>query len=220
MAMMAMPVSIDTVVGQLQWRYAVKKFDPLKKIPAPIWEALERTLVLAPSSFGLQPWKFLVVTDAAVRERLVAASWNQRQVADGSHHVVFAIKKDLGAADVDRYLKRVSVVRKVPLESLDGFKKVLLGFLSQPKEKFDVNDWSARQAYIALGQFMTAAAMLGVDTCPMEGIDPKKYDEILCLAPEGYQTVVACTAGYRAAEDKYASVPKVRYETDEVIARM
>lgn len=214
------PVSSDIVLGQLQWRYAVKKFDSQKKIPAPLWDALEKSLVLAPSSFGLQPWKFLVVTEATVKERLVAASWNQRQVADGSHHVVFAIKADLGAADVERYLKRVSSVRKTPLEALDGFRKVLLGFLAQPEEKFDVDDWSARQVYLALGQFMTAAAMLGVDTCPMEGIDPKKYDEILGLVPGGYRTVVACVAGYRAADDKYATMPKVRYEADEVVARM
>lgn len=214
------PVSNDTLVNQLRWRYATKQFDASRKISAVDWQTLEESLVLTPSSFGLQPWRFIVVTDPTTREKLVPVSWGQSQVADASHLVVFAIKKELGPADVDRYLGRIATVRGVTSESLNGFREVLLGFLGRPAEQFNSQHWSARQAYIALGNFLTSAALLGIDTCPLEGIDPAKYDEILALDQQGYQTVVAAAAGYRAPSDKYASLPKVRYAADEVITHI
>ncbi len=205
------------LIGQMKWRYATKVFDPAKKIPADVWKALEETLVLTPSSFGLQPWKFFIVTDPAIKEKLVAASWGQKQVQDCSHHVVFAIKKGTGPADVEKYIRRIVELRDGTAEALEGFKKVMLGFLAQPADKFDVNHWAALQVYIALGNFMTSAAVLGVDACPMEGIQPAKYDEILGLNAKGYHTFVACAAGYRSASDKYAALPKVRYKPEDVI---
>jgi nitroreductase len=209
------PVTPETVVAQLRWRYATKKFDPARTIPADTWAALEQALVLTPSSYGLQPWKFLVVTDPAVKAQLPAHSWGQRQPQDCSHMVVLAIKADVGEADIDRYVARVSEVRGQPVEALARFKQTMMGSLTDPP--FDVNDWAARQVYIALGQFMACAAVLGVDTCPMEGIDPAKYDEVLGIGAQGYRTVVACPAGYRAADDKYAQTPKVRFKTEDVI---
>lgn len=214
------PVSNDTLLTQLRWRYATKQFNPNHGISQADWRTLEESLVLTPSSFGLQPWKFIVVTNQATKDALVAASWNQRQVADASHVVVFAIKKNLGTEDVDKYLRRMADVRGVPFESLNGFRNVLLEFLGQPADQFDSNFWSTRQAYIALGNFMTSAALLGIDTCPLEGIVPEQYDRILGLAEQGYQTVVVAAAGYRAAEDKYATLPKVRFDRDEVIAHV
>lgn len=213
-------VSNETVLNQLRWRYATKQFDAQRRITAEDWSALEQSLVLTPSSFGLQPWQFIVVTDQQTKEKLVPASWDQRQVADASHVVIFAIKKDLGAADVERYIARIAETRNVSAESLKGFKDVLLGFLAQPAEKFDVNAWATRQVYIALGNFLNTAALIGVDTCPMEGIDPAQYDEILGLSAKGYRTVVVAAAGYRAASDKYATLPKVRYSADEVITHI
>ena len=214
------PVSNDTLVNQLRWRYATKQFDSTKKISAADWATLEESLVLTPSSFGLQPWRFIVVTDQETKEKLVPASWDQRQVADASHVVVFAIKKNVGPAEVDRYMNRIAQVRGVSTESLNGFREVLLGFLAQPAEQFDVNFWSTRQTYIALGNFMTSAALLGIDTCPMEGIVPGQYDEILGLDAQGYKTVVVAAAGYRAATDKYATLPKVRFTPEEVITHV
>jgi len=214
--------SIDpqTLLEQLKWRYATKVFDPSKKIPADLWKALEEALVLTPSSFGLQPWKFFVITDAAVKEKLVAASWGQKQVQDCSHHVVFAIKKNMGPADVEKYIHRIIELRDGTVEALEGFKKVMLGFLAQPADKLNVDQWAADQLYIALGNFMTSAALLGVDACPMEGIQPEKYDEILGLPAKGYHTFVACAAGYRSSADKYAMAPKVRYKMEDVIERI
>ena len=211
------PVSNETLLQQLQWRYAVKKFDPVRKIPAADWDTLEQALVLTPSSFGLQPWKFVVVTDQVTKEKLVLASWNQQQVADASHVVVFAVRKPLTESDVDRYIALTAEIRGVAVESLAGFKKMMMGSLVPPPPGLDIHHWAALQAYIALGNFMTSAAMLGIDTCPMEGIVPAKYDELLGLPQEGYGTVVVGVAGYRAADDKYSSLPKVRFPAADIV---
>jgi nitroreductase len=208
----------EAVVAQLGWRYAVKKFDRARRIDDATWQALEKALVLAPSSFGLQPWRFLVVENAALRTQLRAASWKQAQVEDGSHLVVFAIRTPLGKADVTRWMARLHEVRGTPQAELDGYQKMIEGFIARPG--FDVAGWCARQAYIALGPFMTAAALLGVDTCPMEGIDPAAYDRILGLPATGYATVVACVAGYRAADDRFATLPKVRYAHGDMVLRV
>lgn len=207
----------ESVVQQLQWRYATKKFDPTKKIPDGIWKALEQSLVLAPSSFGLQPWKFFVVRNLEIRNQLLPHSWGQAQVVDASHLVVFAIKKDLDAADVDRYVERMAEVQQTSVDNLQKFAGVVKGFMEKPPYPLDINDWSSRQLYIALGEFMTVAAMLGVDTCPMEGLVPSKYDEVLGLPAQGYKTVVACPAGYRAADDHSAQRPKIRFKTEDVV---
>jgi len=204
----------EIVVNQLRWRYAVKKFDPTRKIPADTWNALEQSLVLTPSSYGLQPWKFFVVCDPAIKAQLPAISWGQPQPKDCSHMVVFAVRAQLGESDIDRYLHRMAEVRDQSVESLAGFKRTMIGNLSDP---FDVDKWAAHQVYIALGQFMACAALLVVDTCPMEGIEPDKYDEVLGIGAQGYHTVVGCAAGYRSPDDKHALKPKVRYRPEDVI---
>jgi nitroreductase len=210
-------VSNETLLEQMRWRYAVKKFDPTGKILADDWQTLEQSLVLTPSSYGLQPWKFVVITDQATKEKLVPMSWNQRQVADASHVVVFAVRKPLTESDIDRHIALTAEIQGVSVESLTSFKKMLIRSLVPPPPGFDINHWAALQAYIALGNFMTSAAMLGIDTCPMEGIVAAKYDEVLGLPQEGFGTVVVCVAGYRAADDKYASLPKVRFPAAEVV---
>jgi nitroreductase len=214
------PVSREVVLEQLRWRYATKKFDPGRTIPEEDWEALSEALILTPSSFGLQPWKFWVVTNPEVKLKLLPLSYKQTQVVDASHVVVLTARKDLSAEDVDRYLARVSEIRSVAVENLAGFRKVMLGALVPPPPGFDINDWAAKQCYIALGNFMTAAALMGIDTCPMEGIEPAKYDALLGIGEQGYATVVACVAGYRAADDKYAITPKVRFASADVIVNV
>lgn len=130
--MVSSTVSPDTVLHQLSWRYAVKKFNSSRVIPDEIWKVLEQSLVLAPSSFGLQPWKFFVVRDREIRQQLVEHSWGQTQVVDASHLVVLAIKRDVDPADVDRYIDRMAEVRQTPTEKLQGFADVVKGFLKQP----------------------------------------------------------------------------------------
>jgi nitroreductase len=210
------PIHVNTLLAAHSARYATKVFDPSKKIPAETWAALEQVLLLSPSSYGLQPWKFLVVTDPSKREALVPHSWGQRQVADASHLVVFAVKEKMDEAHVDRFIARMAEVRSVPAASLDGYRNMMVSDVVRGPRSAWSKEWAARQAYIALGNFMTSAALLGIDTCPMEGIDPAKYDEILGLAGSGYATVVACPAGYRSEGDKYASQAKVRFEPRDI----
>lgn len=207
----------SALVQQLKWRYATKKFDATKRIDPATWSALEEALVLSPSSYGLQPWKFLVVTDPALKAKLRVASWNQAQVEDCSHHVVFLVKRDLGLPEIEHFVDRIAEVRGVSRESLAGYRGYMVSDLAEGPRAKVINEWAARQVYIALGNFMTAAAVLGVDTCPMEGLVPAKYDEILGLEDSGWATLCACPAGYRAADDKYAEVPKVRFPREEVI---
>ena len=210
----------EQLVNQLRWRYATKRFDPQRKISAEDWAALEEALVLTPSSFGLQPWKFIVITDPAVKERLAPVSWGQRQPADCSHFVVFAVRTDLGEAEIDAFLKRIAEVRKVPVESLGQYRDMMVGSLVKGMDNAARNGWAERQVYIAVGNFLTSAALLGIDACPMEGIEPKKYNEILGLDKLGLSAIVAAAAGYRAAGDKSATLPKVRFPKEQVIVHI
>ncbi len=209
----------ETVLAQLGWRYATKKFDPTKKIAADLWAKLEQAPVLSPSSYGIQPWKFIVVTDPDMRARLHPVSYNQPQILDASHLVVFAAKNPPTPADIDTYVRRTAEVRATTIEALEGFKQMMLGSLSR-MDAAQAHRWAARQTYIALGVFLTAAAMMGVDACPMEGFQPEKYDEILGLKEKGLGSVVIATAGYRAADDKNATAAKVRFAVNDVIVRV
>ncbi len=213
-------LSPDALLAALNWRYATKKFDAAKKIPGDVWAALEQSMVLAPSSFGLQPWKFLVITDAAVKAKLTPISWNQTQAVESSHFVVFTVRKGLDAAYVEHYFDRVSEVSGAPKSAFDGYKKMMLGSVEQARAAGTIDVWQTNQVYIALGQFMASAALLGVDACPMEGIDREKYDEVLGLKGTEFATVVACAAGYRASDDKHASDKKVRFKASEVVAHI
>ena len=214
-----MPVPPDTVLTQLKWRYATKKFDPTKKIAPELWAKLELAAIHAPSSYGLQPWKFVVVTDPEMRKKLHPVSYNQAQILDASHLVVFAAKNPPTPADVDAHVARTAEVREATVESLDGLKQALLGSLAR-MDAAQAQRWAARQTYIALGFFLSAAAMMGVDACPMEGFQPDKYDEILGLKAQGLGAVVLATAGYRSDEDKYASAAKSRFEPKDVVIRV
>ena len=209
-------IPVETIVSQLQWRYATKAFDPSAKIPADIWSSLEDTLVLTPSSYGLQPWKFLVITNDAVRESLVPHAWGQRQVADCSHFVVMCAKTNLDEAYVDSYVNDIATKRSIPATALVGLRGMILASLAQMNDAI-VSHWAAKQCYIALGNFMTAAALAGIDTCPMEGFVQEQFDEILGLSAQGLTSVVCCPAGYRAADDTYASMAKIRWDKSAVI---
>jgi len=214
-----MTMQPSELLAALRFRYATKAFDAARKIPAETWDAFEQSLVLTPSSFGLQPWKFLVIDHPEIREKLKAASWGQGQVTDASHLVVLTARTDLAQADIDSWIARLSEVQGTPAEALAGLSGMISSFSSAmtPAEK---QAWNTRQVYIALGQLMTSAAVLGIDSCPLEGISPADYDTILGLPGTGYATAVACALGYRSAEDKYAVAPKVRFEAEKVIARI
>ncbi|HKB89053.1 MAG TPA: NAD(P)H-dependent oxidoreductase [Opitutaceae bacterium] len=207
----------SALLTQLNWRYATKKFDPSKKIAAETWAALEQVLILTPSSYGLQPWRFVVITDQALRETLRPLSWGQAQVTDCSHYVIFARRNNLGPAEIAKFVDSIAAARNTPRDTLKGYEDMMVSTLIKGPRNAVINEWAARQLYIALGNFMTSAAVLGIDTCPMEGIDAAKYDEVLGLPAKGFSTVVACAAGHRAADDKYATHKKVRFSASEVI---
>lgn len=209
-----MTVTQDLLLQQFNWRYAVKKFDHSRSIDPATWKTLEQALVLSPSSYGLQPWRFIVITDQATKSQLPAISWNQTQPRDCSHMVVLAAAERLDADYISDQIQQIASARNVSIESLAGYRKMLLSAIGGVESHFD---WNARQVYLALGQLMSAAALLGIDSCPMEGINPSEYDRLLGLANSGYRSVVGCALGFRDPSDHYASMKKVRFETSQVI---
>ncbi|MDP3851811.1 MAG: NAD(P)H-dependent oxidoreductase [Luteolibacter sp.] len=213
---MMTPINPDQLLSALRWRYATKRFDTAHKISAGHWDALEQSLVLTPSSFGLQPWKFLVVRDPALRARLQPESWNQPQVTEASHFVVLTAKTDLSSADIEAWIARMEEAQGKTAGELAPLKGMIAGF-AETMSCEARHAWNVRQVYIALGQLMTSAALLGIDACPMEGISTGAYDRILGLEGSGYATAVACALGYRAADDKYAHIPKARYERAAIV---
>jgi nitroreductase len=208
------------LLEQLNWRYATKGFDPKRKISAPDWAALEEALLLSPSSGGLQPWKFIVVTDPALRAKLSPASYGQAQISDASHLIVFASKNNFGEADVDAHIKHVAEVRGVPVAALAPYRDILVGGIVKSMDETARNAWARNQAYIALGNLLTSAALLGIDACPMEGFSRDQYDEILGLKAKGFASAVIATFGYRSATDKYADAPKVRFPREQLFIEL
>ena len=207
------------LLASLEWRYATKAFDT-RKLPDATWAALEESLRLAPSSYGLQPWKFIVVNDPALRAKLRPVSWNQSQVTDASHLVVFARRTEVTETDVNEFFNQMVSERQADATKLEPYRQMMLGGVVNGKDASAQKDWAARQLYIALGQLMGAAAAMAIDTCPLEGIDPDAYTEILGLKGSGYEVVVACAVGYRSAEDKYAGMKKIRFPAARVISRV
>jgi len=201
----------------LNWRYAVKRYEPSKKILATDWQTLTESLRLTPSSYGMEPWRFLVIENPELRVELQAASWNQSQVTDCSHFVVLLAKDNVTEADVDHYLQRVADARGTPLEKLAGFKSMLMKNLVKAMTPEQVFQWSQRQVYIALGFLLKTAALLKIDSTPMEGLDPLKYDQILGLEGSGWRTALAVALGYRHVDDPYQKHKKVRLAVDEII---
>lgn len=208
--------SLD-IVKSLNWRYATKKFDANKKLDKETYAKLEEAMRLSASSFGLQPWKFVVVTDPEIKKQLPAHSWGQMQPQECSHLVVISRNADIDEAYIDHYLDAVAATRGVTKESLATYGGMMKGFLKNPIDKAA---WMEKQCYIALGTLLTAAAVLGVDACPMEGFDAEAYDRILGLKEKGCRSVVVCPLGYRAEDDKYAHAAKVRFPAEEVVIKI
>jgi nitroreductase len=210
-------LSPEALLETLRWRYAVKAFDPGRRIAPELWAALEEALVLTPSSYGLQPWKFLVITGAELRAELRPFSWNQSQITDCSHLVVLLRQRTISPADAERLIKATASCRGLDPASLEPYRQMIHKDLIDGPRSQMIGSWAANQVYIALGNLMTAAALLGVDTCPIEGFSPSDYDRILQLEDSPYQSAVVCACGYRSADDRYAALAKVRYSAAELI---
>jgi nitroreductase len=212
----------QTILSSLQWRYATKQFDTTKKISdSDLWVLLE-SLRLAPSSFGLQPWKFHCITNPELRGKLQKASWNQAQISDASHLLVLTARTNMKQADIDAYVADIIATRSDQMADiteakagLEGYKKMMEGATLHLPEA-QQHQWNIRQCYIALGFLLETAALLGIDSCPMEGISTSEYDAILWLEGSGYSTVLACPIGYRSSKDAYAEYKKVRYSNEHL----
>lgn len=203
--------------AQLNWRYATKLFDQHKKIPAADLQVLTESLRLSASSFGLQPWYFVVAQSDEMKAKLsLAAPMNKAKFETASHIVVLAHKKVITPEYVDSYIQVMSDTRGVPPDTLQGFRDTMVNKV-QGMSAEALAHWTARQTYIAMGSLLTAAALLGIDTCAMEGIDTAKFDQILGLAESGHGALAAVALGYRAPEDTLQQAKKVRFASDRVI---
>jgi nitroreductase len=211
--------SADEIIKPLEWRYATKKFDPAARVDEKTFAILEEALRLSASSFGLQPWKFVIVTDQAKKAELLGACFNQHQVVDCSHLVVISRVANLDKAYVEHYLQTIAKARGVARESLDDYAGRMFGYVeNQPAEK--IAQWTANQCYIALGYLLSTSAALGIDACPMEGFDKDRVDAILDLPAKGCKSVVMCPVGHRSEDDKYAQATKVRFPASELFIRI
>lgn len=209
-------MSIDTFLENLNWRYATKSFDSSKKIDSTLLSKLLDSSRLSPSSFGLQPWKFFVVEDLAIREKLKSHAWNQPQITECSHLVVFANRASVDEDYINNFTAQIEKERGLAVGSVDPYKSMILGSLPMMQGE-QGQSWMTKQLYIALGVLMTACSEAKVDSCPMEGFDPLKFDEILGLPTKGYHSRVLCALGYRSPEDKAASAKKIRFQSSEVV---
>ncbi len=212
-----MEFNTDRYIKDLNWRYATKQFDPNKKLAEKDWLVLEESLRLSPSSYGLQPWKFLVVQNKDLRAKLKDVSWNQTQVVDCSHYVVFTTLKTITKENVDEFIADIAKQRGATVESLQGYRNAIISDVVEGPRSEIAQSWAQRQSYIAMGNLMNAAAQMRIDTCPLEGLDPAAYDKILNLENTEYAAVAAVAVGYRHADDKYQDIKKVRFPKDRVI---
>lgn len=206
-------------IDALRWRYATKKFDPTKKLSDAQLSELLESLRLSASSFGLQPWKFLVIRSPAVRSALRPVCWNQSQVTDASHLLGLCAKTTITPADVRLHIRNLAETQGVPVESFQGYEERILKYLkAMSAEK--VSQWMRSQVYIALGFLLSACASMHVDSCPMEGMDKAAVNDILGLRKMELEIVALCPVGYRAADDTFANQAKTRFARGLVVGEM
>lgn len=200
---------MNNYIEALKWRYATKKFDSSKKVAAEDLNILKEAMQLSASSYGLQPYKIFVIEDQEIRKQLQPAAYGQSQIVDASHLIVIANKADFDENLVDSYVDEISKVRGIEPAQLSGMadymKKNVVDLAVEMKAQ-----WTAKQSYIVLGNLLAAAAQLKIDTCPMEGFDAKKFNEILGLANNDYNASVIVALGYRSIDDATQHLPKVR----------
>ena len=203
-------------VEALQWRYATKKFDSERIVPKEKLDILKRAFNLTATSYGLQPLKLVIVNNEELQQNLQEASYNQKQLGTASHVLVICIEKEIDKTFIENYFKYVRDIRNTPDDILHPFRESLIGdFEKKPLD--EIHNWATHQAYLVLGTLLTVCAVEGVDSCPMEGFEPKKYDEILKLNEHNLCSVLALPVGYRSQDDFFAELKKVRRPLEETI---
>lgn len=206
---------MSTFIEHQNWRYATKKFDTTKKVSHADLQILKKAIQLATSSYGLQPYKVLLVENPEIRKQLQPASWGQSQIVDASHLLVFANITKIDEAYIDAFFNNTATTRNINIESLDGYKTFMKNaILNMPEEKMAI--WTSKQTYLALGNLINAAAELKIDVTPMEGFEPEKYNEILGLNAKGLSASLVATIGYRHEEDQLQHLAKVRKPETEL----
>jgi len=205
---------MNEYIASLHWRYATKKFDASKKISEAQLNALLETIRLSASSYGLQPYHIFVVNDPEIRAKLQPVSWGQSQVVDASHLIVFAHNTSVESQFIDAYLENTSATRNIPLDALNEYGDFMKSkLLDLPKSV--QSEWAAKQTYLALGNLLSAAATLKIDTCPMEGFEPEAYNDILGLTAHGLTASLVVPIGYRADDDHTQHFKKVRQSKEK-----
>lgn len=204
-------------IESLNWRYSVKKYDPARKVSANDIEQLKEAVQLSVSSIGLQPYRVIIVEDQAVRQQLVAAVTgnNKNLVADASHLFIFANELNVGDSEVDKYVGNIADTRGLSKDDVSGFGSYIKNYISTLTED-EKNQWTAKQAYIALSTLINSAALLRIDTTPMEGFEPAAVNKILNLEEKGLNAAVMAAVGYRAADDANQNLKKVRKSDKEL----
>lgn len=206
---------MSTLLENLNWRYATKKFDATKKISETDLNTLKEAVRLTASSYGLQPFKVVIVENPEIREQLKAAAYGQTQITDASQIFVFANDLNAGPESVAAYIKNISETRGVPTEALSGFEDMMNGVISNLSQDAK-NIWTAKQTYIALGTLLSAAAELKIDATPMEGFNAAAFNKILGFDKLGLNASVIATVGYRHDEDDTQHYKKVRKSQEEL----
>ncbi|KHJ36678.1 putative NAD(P)H nitroreductase [Pedobacter glucosidilyticus] len=212
-------MNAQNIIDKLNWRYATKAFDASRKLSAEQLEHLLSAVQLAPSSYGLQPYKVLVVSNPEVREKLKAAAYNQTQITDASEIIVFATYKDFNLSHVDDFANNIVATRGITKADIQGYIDVMNGAVSS-RDQQQLQIWNTRQAYIGLGILLETAALLDIDACPMEGFSVEQFDDILGLSALNLTSVVVTAVGYRSAEDGYQHYKKVRKSKEDLFIKI
>ncbi|MCK8521498.1 NAD(P)H-dependent oxidoreductase [Aquimarina sp. D1M17] len=192
-----------------EWRYATKKFDPNKKISKENIDLIKRAVQLSVSSYGLQTYKVLIIKNHSIREQLKPASWNQSQITDASHVIVFCNYTQVAPQVIDDYINLTAKTRKLDIEVLKGYGDFMKMKVSE-KSPEEICNWTKNQTYIALANLLSVCASLEIDACPMEGFEAEQYNKILGLTEKGLNASVIATIGYRSNEDESQYLKKVR----------
>ena len=204
------------IIKRLEWRYAVKKFDPDKSVPDKQLLKLKHAFNLTATSYGLQPIKMVVVHNKTIQEQLVPFSYHQQQVAQASHVLVLCIETKIDRGYIADYFNRVQKIRGTSDAILEPYKVAMEQDFTQ-MESAEIKAWATRQAYLALGNLLTICAVEKIDSCPMEGFSAEGYDSLLELDKMGLTSVLVLPVGYRAADDMFSGFKKVRRHLDESV---
>jgi len=204
-----------SILHKLQWRYAVRKFDQTKNVSEEQITELLKATNLSASALGLQPYEFIIIHDKELQKELQGYSRDQVQIGGASHLIVFATKTEISEDYVLEYIARTEKIRGFEPGGMDDYKKLIFE-VAASKTKEDIFHWTQKQAYLALGTLLVAAADLQIDVCPIELINAEKYNKALGLDEQNLHACVVATVGYRSLEDTLHTKPKSRRHLDDI----